>query len=327
MEATNDTIKLALEHLNIKFRGEFPTHSLTHYRQTRPTKWLENNPLLICKLRFSRIVPYENQGIIAHNIERFVTLAYFISVIQKRDFLPSRKEWGLGSTSQVNNWETMDLHHYLTIAHEPGKRSIELNCTPLNVSQIALSELMALNVEFFPRMKVKEMRRIQNANKQLRKIFTTSEQSVWKRPKDITSRERFDLKCVDALTFFRRSFRATSLDEKIVNLATAFEALLLDSYDARNGGIDEVFRKRVRGVFRITKTKHCNKASQTVKKLYAHRCEVVHSGKRVKDFDHFDLAQYAFIKVFELLHSPSSKLNFSKPQPIRDFFQRKLIDT
>lgn len=326
-ERTRESIVAALESLNFKFRGKFPDEDLAHFRRSRPTKWLEKNPLLICKLRFSKVVPYENQTVIARNIEKFVTLSYFVSVLQKYEDLPSNKEWGFGSTKTTNNRETLDLHHYLTLAHKPYERSIEMSCTPLNVDRTSLMELMGLNVELFPILRDDEKEKINKINNQLRRLYMTLEQSRWQKESAITSSERFDLKSVDSLAFFRRSFRATTMDERIVNLATAFEALLLDSYEARNGSIENVFKKRVEGAFKLTKTKDHHRAGLAAQLLYATRCKVVHSGKRVKKFENFEFAQYAFIRVFELLHSRVSQIDFSKQHPVRDFFKREGIDT
>lgn len=61
---------------------------------------------------------------------------------------PLKRKGRFWSSSQINNWRTVNIHHYITLFDTPEKRGVlDGSCVPMNVDAATLAELSQINVE------------------------------------------------------------------------------------------------------------------------------------------------------------------------------------
>jgi hypothetical protein len=97
-----------------------PTDLLRHWRRSRPTAWLERNPLLVVKTIHVPGSYYGSEWLLVSRV-RATTVGAMLAALQ-----PERQERtpGLFSSRVMNNWQTLDIHHYLTLRrHQTESRT------------------------------------------------------------------------------------------------------------------------------------------------------------------------------------------------------------
>jgi hypothetical protein len=88
-----------------------PVDLLEHWHRSR-APWLERNPLMALRVVSQRGSYYSTEWVITMRIRAASALVAMLAVFQ-----PTRNEAAslLFSSSSVNNWETLDIHHYLVL--------------------------------------------------------------------------------------------------------------------------------------------------------------------------------------------------------------------
>lgn len=106
---TND-LKATLDFLDsatrvLKLNGRVPHDSIRHYHRSRPTSWLERNPMLVLRIRGASASNYENQQFFVHRLQIATSLVFLLVALTSDydDGTDSR----FGSTSGLNNSETL----------------------------------------------------------------------------------------------------------------------------------------------------------------------------------------------------------------------------
>lgn len=317
LERSIDRIKNVIENqFKFKYKGKFCSDDIHHYSLTRNLNWLERNPFIVTELNFSRVEPYENQQYVIQHLEKYSTMLYFLATQQRHRKALVKGELASMSSKKVNNWETKDIYHYLVISKEKGK--LTCNATPINVDEIKLNEIMALNIEFSPKLTVSGGRTVEKWIGILDRLYILYNEFRWK-DKKRTLKEKFAAKVIDSLSFFRKSFRASSDLDRVVNLAIAFETLLFDQYSAYTGKAEVALRERVRSLYR--KNENPILYSQAVANIYNQRCKIVHEGSVELNKDDISNGQSAFVRCFEKLLDDEDTLDFTYQQPIRVYFK------
>jgi hypothetical protein len=265
-----------------------PRDSIFHYHRSS-LGWLERNPLLAVKAHLFSGYYYENQSLLLIKLEICTTLVFMLSALE-----PIREEPSLGavgSSSRINNWQTLDINHYVVLEHGLGPTpSLTARRIPMNVKRTELTNLCDLHVEIDPRHSkpgilirlIKALTRIENG-------FTKF--AVGPDRNDVEA--RVYRKLFEALGFFRRSFHSKArAGEPAVFLATAFEMLLTDSFSS---GVKTRLSRRYALATRGDPEEKA--LIDTVEILYDRRSEVVHQGRVDGSLD-IRAAQKAFTLAF-----------------------------
>jgi hypothetical protein len=257
----------------LRLNGKVPHDSIRHYNQTRATSWLQSNPMLVLRIRGASASNYENHRFFIHRIH-IATSLVFVLVALTSDCCGS-SDGSFGSTSRLNNVETLDIKHYILLETSGKKRGkLRGACVPIHLDRALFSELVNLNVDLNLKALQKRRRVVSAAIallSQLEKMYFAHLFDEGKpTPRLIVHRKIFD-----SLAYFRRSFRsAASPGEPIVNLAIAFEMLLTDNY---NKGVKERVVRRV-GIT-LQRVARSRSMRQEVAKLFEARGETVHYGR------------------------------------------------
>jgi hypothetical protein len=280
---------------------------LLHWRRTRGTSWLEHNPLLVLRTIQIPGSYYGNQAFLLARVRATTALVCILSTLQRA----VSHEGELYSTRAFNNWQTLDIHHYITL-FDATARSTELQgyCVPIQDGRNEVAELSALDLDLDPRHAPRTSKNAVRAHTAVEQLFTSYLHDRVLRRRE-TARTRTVTKFFNALSFYRRSFQRGPGDWRAkVALATAFEMLLTDSY----GGITTILKRRASLL--LTGVPGVVKMVSAVESTYVARSSVVHSGTD-SDAD-LARARLAFALCFVALVERLPNLSATTATPIAD---------
>ncbi len=287
-----DLINSAANQLGIK--RKLPLDLIEHWHRSRLLKWIENNPLLVARIHSFPGSYYENQHFIINRLKTATTSLLMLNSFQK---FTSTREGFLFSSSRTNNWETLDIRHYLLLYPKPYTRSLTGDCTPMNLNKATLAELSEVPAELDPKFWGRRTKISNEIIQMLLNIESGYYKYNYSRYRT-GNHARIYRKMFKSIEFFRRSYRKKDdKGEAILNIAVAFEILLTDNF-ARGitGKIINRAKRLLKGTrgFRLFST--------SVEELFKCRGEYVHTGFLVNPLS-IETCQVAYI--FTLL-------NFSK---------------
>ena len=283
-----------------------PTEYVEHFIRSRPLRWIEHNPLMAVRVRSFTGTYYENQFIYMLKLRMSTALVMMLSVMEDRK--KSDRKLVSGSSARVNNWQTLDIKHYLTFETPIGRRStLTPYCIPMNVARLELAQLSDLSVDIDPVAwgKTKARRRLS----QLTDTITRVEKGFLEHSMlggGPSTKGRVYRKTVTSIDWFRRSLSAgVRHAEAVVSLAIAFETLLTDHYAP---GVTERITRRVRLCLRgVSGMRHYQEA---VSNLFDCRGAIVHQGATAT-FSDIRIAHQAYVlclqHIVALLQSLPSK--------------------
>lgn len=308
-----------LEHARSLFgvTQKVPFQAVQHHRRVA-LEWLERNQLLAVRVRAFSGYAYENQHLLTIKLEIATTLIFMLSVME-----PSRDEELLraSSSSRINNWQTLDINHYLVLERTPmPAEDLSPKRVPMNVKRTELINLCDLQVDLDPAhwmTKPAILAELVTCLETVEKGFTRLSVDG----KNNSVEARVYRKLFDSLGFFRRSFHSQAeKGEPEIFLATAFEMLLTDSYAS---GVKTRLSRRYN---QATATIFGAAAlAPVVERLYTRRSETVHEGKVDGELD-LRSAQKAFAYAFVGIVRVLDKLPNMSPEPIADMLNDKRED-
>ena len=94
-----------------------PRELIEHWRRSRDTKWLERNPLLVVRANHLPGSYYANEHLLMNRVQSVVGLLSLLAALQPAT---TDRVGHLMSSSRMNNWETLDIHHYLALYDPPA---------------------------------------------------------------------------------------------------------------------------------------------------------------------------------------------------------------
>jgi len=286
---------------------KIPLDLLAHWRRSRPTKWLERNPLLVLRVHSFPGEYYENQFFLMSKLRLSTTLLFMLNSLQKT---ARSREGLLLSSSRTNNWETLDIHHYLVFYPKPYKRILTGDCVPMNLGTATLAELSEVPSQIDPRFWRRRIPLSERLTEALDKVGKGFFQYSLGKTKGNT-RGRVYRKIFRSLEFYRKSHRQRDdIGEAAVNLAVAFEILLTDNWS--QGIVNRIIEHisvLLKGVKGIRKFKN------SIRGLYEARSKFVHAGV-VDDSIEIDIARIAFIQAFVALVSLLDAIPNKSDKPI-----------
>lgn len=287
-DAAYERICLLLRKLDVSDKVD--AFDLSHY--ATHLHWLTRNPLMIVRVASHTGSYYENQFIYTLKIRlRSALIAMIEAVSVARNHIIAKYE----SSSSVNNFETLDIRHYLVGEAPIGSRKIvELRRVPMNLRPLELALLSDLPVSIASR--TLRLPAIATVSRKATHAIEFIEQGHLKHVnlgKGSSANQRLYARIVTALDWFRRSTSARITDaESVVCLAVAFETLLTDQYAP---GVSARIVRRARI---LMKGRHgIIQSLQAIEALYHARSAIVHSGSAAKKDDMIE-ARAAFVHCF-----------------------------
>jgi len=271
-------LKGAAEQLGVRKR--IPVYLVEHYMRSRPLQWLTRNPLLVVRTQSFSGSYYENQALLC--IHLFFATAHVFLLGSLTKHIDDDKAPTWSSTAKINNFQTLDIKHYLVFERpiRAWRKSLSLSCVPMNASRTELAELSDLNVEIDPR----EWRRTPlvagRVQAAISKVETTYVRFCVGSGSNSTTANVMR-KLHTSLMYFKRSFRSRSSEaESIVALAIAFEILVTDYYaDNLKKRIARRVKLALRGVRGTTELQ------KAVADLFGARGAIVHGGYPPDEID------------------------------------------
>jgi len=113
--------------------------------RSRPTKWLERNPLVV--VRAVNVPGYycDNEPLLFARLRAVTALLAMLAALQPSE---TTRGQSLFSSSHINNWQTLDIHHYIvlfnTLRHG-GELSGD--CIPIHSSRTIAVDASDLNID------------------------------------------------------------------------------------------------------------------------------------------------------------------------------------
>lgn len=107
-----------------------PRDLLEHWRLSRGAEWLERNPLLVVRANHLPGSYYANEHLLMNRVQSVVGLLSLLAALQPAT---TDRTGFLMSSSRMNNWETLDIHHYLALYDPPAnKTELTGDCVPIH---------------------------------------------------------------------------------------------------------------------------------------------------------------------------------------------------
>lgn len=273
-----------------------PLDLLEHWHRSRSLQWMTRNPLLMIRTKSFPGEYYENQFFLVHRLRQATSFIAMLAAIEP----PPTGDAYIMSSSMVNNFQTLDIKHYLVL-HTPGgrRKSLTGQCVPMNASPTHLAEIADLGVDLDPRRWRRRRPTVDRLHWAVDRVHRTFFETRLTDRRSKRAATRASVRMVQSVRFFRRSFRKDVEDwDAVVNLAVAFELLLTDGYQR---GIGALIAKRAR--LALKGMPGVRKYTEVIEAVYGARGAAVHDGQPA-DTD-LGLARrayvYAFIRLAEAL--------------------------
>ncbi len=313
---------LYLEDVRTRFdiRKRIPEDLVEHFVRSRSLTWITRNPLLAIRVRSFTGEYYENQFVYMLKLRLRTAMIMMLASLEQHE--ESDPYMTLGNTRRLNNFQTLDIRHYLTFETTPGRQKrMSARCVPMNASTVELAQLSDLNVQVDPgywlskraanRLKVLEMTIGAVERGYLSDVVADTSETV---------RSRVYRKLVLSIDAFRRSYSSGFISsESIVALAIAFESLLTDSYAA---GVGDRIREGVR--LCLLGVRGTTRYQSAVANLYKRRSETLHQGVRVT-FEDMQAAREAYVLCLQSIVSKLGRLPANSSAPIADLLGVKPV--
>lgn len=305
IDATFNFVKFAAESLGV--RQDPPSDLIEHWFRSRAS-WLASNPLLIARVSSFPGQYYENQYFLTARLQLATSLLFMTSALQKEQ---QEGDLVLGSSARINNFQTLDIRHYIVLFQRPGSKALLGDCVPMNIAASSLSELCELSVEIDPRYWRTRKTIVKRISVALETVGSLYAMHAMLSSKNAL-KARVARKLFASLKHFRRSHRQMADPfDAIVNLAVAFELLLSDHYAP--GIANHVTQQAKKAIGRRPGSRAL---VQSVNDVYVARGECVHQGTW-PDVD-LNLARRAFVYAFVGLVEKLPNLPRTSPRPISD---------
>lgn len=260
---------------------------IRHWYRSR-AKWLERNPLLAIRMTTQRGSYFDTEPVVLSRVRAATARLAMVSTFQGGDpDRPSR----LFSSSRTNNWETLDIHHYIVFSDNPARSgTLDGDCVPVQSRGARIVELSDLSIEIDPAFTGRRAT-IAKIDRAITAVYGGHLAHMWRRRRNAKTRTHDRL--FASLSYFLRSFHNDGKSwSAAVSLATAFEMVLTDHYSA---GATRRLKRRLNLVLRGVQGRAAY--VEAFHELYAARGDLVHAGT---DATHLDLrlARQGFVHAF-----------------------------
>lgn len=255
----------------IGVRHRVDPHLVEHWIRSRPIEWLWKNPLIALRVHSFPGGYYENQRLLLSKLEFAASAVHCLATRKDPRVSDVSRHF---SSLNANNWETLDIYHYLVFYPKPRTAILGGDCVPFTAQRNRLLELSDFSVDINPKQWRRTSKDLQRVLDAIRIIESGYFQHAIRLHRT-DAQARVYRKISSSLRYFRRSFRRNAPDgEGCVALAVAFEALLTDQ---ATGKIRDRIERRIHLLMR--RVRGVTVAILTFQRLYDARCRVVHEGQ------------------------------------------------
>ncbi len=302
-----------LNDINLRNKHLLSSESIEHLYRSRNMLWLERNPIMLTKFKFSQGLKHDNLSIIREHIKFSSIKLFFFKILSEPSNLTDSNTIRL-STSIINNLQTLDIKHFLTVS--TTSFSAEFLSIPVRDKRFIFDDSnMNLDILFDNESGSNEI------DIDIEKIFSDIDKikvgiiryRLGKLKKD-SKYSRFG----NALSYFRQAVRAYSVEEKVVNLNTAFEICLLDKYERNKSS--KIFDRTWQLLHHdsIFPKSHLEHHFQL---MVNERNAVLHAGEKIRQAIDFVLLYHTFARLFLRLMDDIEKINSANPDYMRNYFR------
>lgn len=287
-------------------RAKLDAQLFDHFRRSRDLKWMERNPLMMIHFRFSQYENWDNVLYILEKLAFVTTKLYFIQALSPVDPEDGR----YFSTRNTNNFETLDIRHFLTISTRRG--GIAVNCLPVYVRRPWVFDYVHMNATISIKGKPDEPW----FDDALRAIDTVHRGFVAFQ----LQQQKADLKyyrLASALKYFRRSVKAVAAEDRVINLNTAFEIMLLDHREMakRHNILERTWR-----LFRSRTSLRRKIIRERLGALINERNSIIHDGAPpAAELDYRFLFRL-FCRLFLFMVDDLRRIDSTKPGYVSTYF-------
>lgn len=279
-----------LERVRMAFgiQGGVRRDLIEHWRRSRPTRWLECNPLLVVRVAEASGSYYGNEAMLLTRLQAATVLVSMLAAAQ-----PANAETGRPtmSTYVLNNQQTLDIHHYLVLS--PGRApgdELDGDCVPISrvrPDMVGMSELrIDLNLDYWANNKL-EADGVAHAVAAIYRAYLGNGFDPTRGGDEARRNRRW----FEAQVYFQRSFSGQSWRD-IITLSTAFELLL---HDPSRGDTSKSIRRAIRRL--SGSASEGDRHAEAFGRVYRARNEIVHGGVQATSFD-IEQARCAFVSAF-----------------------------
>ncbi len=294
-----------------------PRDLVEHWRRSRPTEWLEKNPLMLARMSTFPGSYYENQPFLVTRLRLGTGLIVLAGALQLDAIAPPDRRGYLGSSSRLNNFQTLNIRHYFVFWPKAGTtKKMQGDCVPMNARPLALAELSELSVELDPRhwrKRTNQLKLVGKAMDYIGKLINT--EVLFK--KKLNAHGRVARKLVNSLNFFKRAHRGSSDEsEEVINLAIALEVLLTDNYSQ---GVMNTLKERLEVGLAHLPAALRKRCIDGVVDTYDARSGFVHSGSADTTPD-VAAARRAYAEAMLFVTARLPKVSTGAAQPMIEVF-------
>lgn len=311
LSRTFDQLQRAADELGVA--RTIPRDLLEHWRLSRGADWLERNPLLVVRVNHLPGSYYANEHLLLNRVQSVVGLLSLLAALQPA---ATDRAGVLTSSRRMNNWETLDIHHYLTLYDDLGhKTELTGDCVPIHGGRVEVSELAALGFDINPAYWRREAALGTDIQTQVEKLYV-AQLKLKVTGKKHDARDRTINRLFDSLQMSRRSFVDSAEDwTGRVALSTAFEMLLTDNYGGVRAALESRSEQLMRG------QPDTLAMQQAIGDLYASRSEFVHGAEQTTSAD-MHTARRAYALCFLELSKRLDKIPKTTSTPVGDIVDR-----
>jgi hypothetical protein len=286
-----------------------PGDAIAHYHRSR-AKWLTDNPLLVARVAHLSGSKFENQTFLMRRVRSASGLLAMLAAFQPPTTSRAARYF---STSTINNRETLDIHHYVTLANHPQIHGrLEPDIVPINADREQVYELSDLGVQLDPsyrRWRDDLFTRIEAAVEMVHRTYVETEVRGLRGGRAQLARKLFT-----SMDYYRRSFRrAAGSWATAVTLATAMEMLLTDGWEGL--GVADRMTRRARILLRGVRGTRA--LQEALGDLYNVRSEFVHHGSSDAGYD-LALVRQAYVRCFVGLAEAMPRVRTQSDRPVRE---------
>ncbi|MFM2306229.1 MAG: hypothetical protein RLZZ367_898 [Bacteroidota bacterium] len=303
-EKSKRNILSYLDDIKLPNRKKLDIDLFKHYHVSRGLKWFENNPVMVLHFKFSQQERYDNLRFIMQKINFITNKLYFLSALANID----DKTGAAFSTRNTNNWETLDIKHFLTIT--TAKSSSTLNCIPVHFSDFMIYEKMHMNIDLL-------LKRHSIAHWERNAVDSIDNLYRGFLNYRLTNDPKYSIyyRISNSLDYFRKSIKSINKEDKIININIAFESLLLDRQE---GNKKEKMLERLWKCLKGKVTK--NENIKNIEEVISERNEIIHNGLPTRaDIKYNDIYR-TYCKFILYIHDNINQFDSKKQNYLTTFY-------
>jgi len=295
-----------LDKIKLAKRAKIDQDLFRHYYVSRNLKWFERNPTIFFHFKFSQVERFDNVAFILEKLSFITNKLYFLYVLRsEKDSVGS-----LLSTANSNNWETLDINHFLTIARTGSINHV--NCIPIHYKYALLYDDMHMNIDLKEKKspvyswETQAISCIDPLYQGYRNYLLTKDKKLG-----------MYYRVANSLMYFRRSGKSVRPEDKVININIALETLLLDKQESNKRAR---MLERIWAVLKGKIKKRTNLSN--IEAVISDRNDIIHNGHPSSEkINYIDVYQ-TYCRLILFLSTEITTIDAGLPNYLSNFYAR-----